>query len=475
MQTGNVHMAHFQLPLSPTKTKSGDDANLHAPAGSEFTIHNLLWFIRLRWIVIAVFFAAEIISFFFGSAVHDFGFQVPNYWPWSLAIILTLTNICFRVHARHLSPQTSSRSGIYLNLWTQIIVDLIALTVVVHYLGSITTFICFAYLFHTVLACIFFSSRSSLFVTFLVCLLYVGCVAAEFTGIIPPAGIYSPEVDQSLRAALTDSPFRLSIHVASALAIFLVVWYLASNLSAAVRERDRQLLIAHQRLLALDQERTQHMLHTTHELKAPFAAIQSYVQLLLKGYCGPLTEDAREVLGKIDARSQRLSNQIREMLQLANLRSASAGDFPRETVDMPDLLQKAIASAQAAAQSENISFQTDLQPACARGVPNAVQYSRPEGTVSVSCRRLQNGSAQVEIADQGIGIREDALPLIFQEYYRSKEAAEHNPRSTGLGLAIVKHIAQTHRIALRIDSQVGQGTRFTLTFPPCPRPRHLHA
>ncbi len=400
---------------------------------------------------------------------------------------MILANFCFRLHAGRLSPADSSRSGIYLNLWAQIVVDLTALTVAVHYLGSLTIFICFAYLFHTVLACIFFPPRWSLIVTVLACLLYVGCVAAELAGAIPPVSIYSAEVGRSLREVLTASPSRPSVHVASALAIFLVVWYLASNLSSAVRERDRQLLIAHKRLLALDRERTQHMLHTTHELKAPFAAIQSYVQLLLKGYCGSLTDDAREVLEKIDARSRRLSNQIREMLQLANLRSASAGDLSRETVDLTELLNKAVGSAQALAEASGISFQTELQSAHARGVPsqlemlltnvvaNAVQYSHPSGSVMVSSRQLDNGAGQVEITDQGIGIREGALPRIFEKYYRSKEAANHNHMCTGLGLSIVKHIAQTHQIAITVDSQVGQGTQFTFTFAPCPRHRQRRA
>lgn len=477
-------MVHIEVPLSPGKSKRDDGPALPTPAGLDFSVQNLLWFIRLRWTVAAVFLAIEILAFFFRSGLAEFGFRVPNRWPWILAIILILANLCFRVHAGRLRPAGSSRSGIYLNLWAQIVVDLTTLTVVVHYLGSITTFICFAYLFHTVLACIFFPPRWSLMVTFLACLLYVGCVAAELAGIIPPASIYSADVDRSLRAVLATAPFTPGVHVASALAIFLVVWYLASNLSSAVRERDRQLLIAHQRLLALDRERTQHMLHTTHELKAPFAAIQSYVQLLLKGYCGPLTDDAREVLEKIDTRSRRLSNQIREMLQLANLRSASAGDHPRETVDLSELLHKAVGSAQALAEASGISFQTDLQSAHARGVPsqlemlltnvvaNAVQYSHPSGSVTVSSRQLDNGTAQVEIADKGIGIREDALPRIFEEYYRSKEAADHNPMCTGLGLSIVKHIAQTHQIAISVDSEVGQGTRFTLIFPPGPRHRY---
>ena len=479
-------MAHFELSPSLPKDELEPPATLPGQIGSEVAVRSVLWFITLRWIVVGVFLAVEIAALVIAPGLRNrYGIEVPSRWPWILALVLGLANLCFLIHARKLTTCAPSRPSVYLNIWTQIVIDLLTLTIVVHYLGSLNTFICFAYLFHTVLACIFFPPRSSLAVTFMVCLLYIGCVAAELTGIIPPAGIYAEQINRALRAHFLNSPLRLSLHVGSAVGIFLVVWYLASNLSSAVRQRDRQLLVVNERLLAADRERTQHMLHTTHELKAPFAAIQSYVQLLMKGYCGPLTEDSRQVLAKIDARSQRLSNQIREMLQLANLRSA-AGVRPSEQLDVAKLLDRAVAASQAQAQAREISFHCDLQRASVRGVAdqlemmlanvlaNAVQYSHPAGTVTVSSRRLEDGSARVQITDRGIGIREDALPRIFQEYYRSKEAAQHNPMCTGLGLAIVKHIAQTHHISLTVDSQIGQGTTFTLTFPPVKKTHPHH-
>lgn len=478
-------MARFELASPTIRAKPRSKSSVERRIGSDVAVRNVLWFITLRWIVVAVFLAAEFTAVFIGPALRDYGIEAPRQWPWILALILSAANICFLIHARKLVAQVHSGAGVYINLWIQIVVDLATLTVVVHYLGSLTTFICFAYLFHTGLACIFFPPRWSLIVTLLVCLLYVGCVVLELSGLIPAAGIYTEQINQMLRAGLLDSPLRVSIHVGSAIGIFLVVWYLASNLSTAVREKDRQLLIANERLLAADRERTQHMLHTTHELKAPFAAIQSYVQLLMKGYCGSITDEAREVLVKIDARSQRLSNQIREMLQLANLRSAAARSQARHTVSLVDMLERVIASSRAMAEARNISFQTDLQEVSIEGVANqlemmltnivanAVQYSHPAGTVNISCRQADTGVAEVEIVDQGIGIREDALEHIFEEYYRSKEAAEHNPMCTGLGLAIVKHIASTHKLRVQVESELGRGTKFVLTFPPARKTSHL--
>jgi signal transduction histidine kinase len=71
----------------------------------------------------------------------------------------------------------------------------------------------------------------------------------------------------------------------------------------------------------------------------------------------------------------------------------------------------------------------------------------------------------VEVEDDGIGIAEQKLPHVFEEYYRTDEAVRHYKESTGLGLAIVRQVAERHGVRLRVASTPGQGTRFTVWFP----------
>ncbi|MHC4199632.1 MAG: ATP-binding protein, partial [Planctomycetota bacterium] len=97
---------------------------------------------------------------------------------------------------------------------------------------------------------------------------------------------------------------------------------------------------------------------------------------------------------------------------------------------------------------------------------NAVLYSHEGGAVRVECDRLPDGSPTVTIEDHGIGIPEHKLPLIFNEYYRTDEAAQFNKESSGLGLTIVGHVAQARRVRVRVDSRHAEGTKFTLRFPP---------
>ena len=149
-------MARFELASPTIRAKPRSKSIVEGRIGSDVAVRNVLWFITLRWIVVAVFLAAELTAVFLGPALRDYGIEAPRQWPWILALILSAANICFLIHARKLVAQVPSGAGVYINLWIQIVVDLATLTVVVHYLGSLTTFICFAYLFHTGLACIFF-------------------------------------------------------------------------------------------------------------------------------------------------------------------------------------------------------------------------------------------------------------------------------------------------------------------------------
>ena len=99
-------------------------------------------------------------------------------------------------------------------------------------------------------------------------------------------------------------------------------------------------------------------------------------------------------------------------------------------------------------------------------VANAVAYSHQAGHVRVHCRSDRQGRPVVVIEDDGIGIPAEKLPHIFEEYYRTREAARHNKESTGLGLTIAHHVTRTHGIRVRVQSQTGVGTRVQLWLPP---------
>ena len=462
----------FELPPPTMESAEPQAAERAMSLPTPMLVENVFWFCQLRWIVVASLAAFGGLGFF-PSIIEPMGLRSGLRWPFVVAAILAACNLGFLAHARHLRRNVTARAAA-VNLWSQIVLDLIVLSAVVHFAGSVLTYAAFAYLFHIVLACIFFSRTQGLAVTVLASALYVGCVALEVGGILPPASIYAGQTDAPVAEQASGESV---IAVVSAIGIWGVVWYLAGRLAGMVRERDHNLALTNRRLIAAQQERARHILYTTHELKAPFAAIQANAQLMTNGYCGELPEKALDVSHRIVRRCQRLTGMIQEMLQLANLRS-SADEAPLPaTVDLRPLIEECIERVKPAAAERNITIESNLQTASVTGieehlrmmllnvVSNGVLYSNEDGEVRVQCSAGEDGQACVTVEDSGIGIAAEKLPRIFDEYYRTNEAAVHNCRSTGLGLAIVRHVAAEHEVAIRVESEPGNGTLFALSFP----------
>ena len=162
-----------------------------------------------------------------------------------------------------------------------------------------------------------FSGRQSLVVTVMAIGMFAICIVAEYIlKILPSMSIFKDSFHNTYNSPiLTILAFNFFLTIG----IWLAVWYLASHLSLMVRKRDFELAETNRRLVAASEERSRHMLTTTHQLKAPFAAIYSNTQLLLQGYCGVLPKESLEVVERISMRCRRLTAEIQEMLQLANL------------------------------------------------------------------------------------------------------------------------------------------------------------
>ena len=474
----NPIWAAYDLPRQESATP---DSAARSPAISPSYLRMLLendaWFCSLRWLVIAAFLALAVLARALGDVLLLRGIHLAPGWPLGVALVLALFNFAYLAKDRTASSESRLAQLAWRGLWLQILLDLAVLTVVVHYLGSLETYAPFMYLFHIVLACIFFPYAQSLLVTLAAMGMYLGCIVLETTGVVPHESLWAGSLLPDRGAA----PLWVAAwQVGWVLFISVTVWYLASRLASALRRRDEELAATNRRLLAATEERARYMLRTTHQLKAPFAAIQANAQLLQDGYCGAMPAPAGAVVEQISARCELLSRQITAMLQLANLRSGAQQPPPPALLDLPALVRSCLANFRSEAAGRGIALEEDLAEASVWGVrdhllmmidnilSNAIHYSHDGQPVSVACRAGPNLGAVLVVRDRGIGIPADKLPRIFDDYYRTKEAVQHNKASTGLGLAIVRQAALAGHIGVRVESAPGRGTVFSLKFPPAP-------
>jgi len=230
-------------------------------------------------------------------------------------------------------------------------------------------------------------------------------------------------------------------------------------------------------LEARDASKGQFIRVATHELRSPVAVAQSLVRGVLKGYAGEMTEKQADVFGRISRRLDFLESLVNDLLDLA------AGKAPELSEEEgPTLLNAAVGRAvllfQPRAEEKGVElvhqgcsdqlvvWGTDggLDRVFTNLISNAVKYTPSGGSVTVIVRQV-DGQAQVEVADTGIGIPEKALAQLFEEFYRAPNAKASGEVGTGLGLAIVEDLVERYGGRIEVESEVGQGSLFTVTFP----------
>ncbi|SFE15865.1 Signal transduction histidine kinase [Nitrosomonas sp. Nm166] len=435
-------------------------------------INNIRWFIAFRWVLIAALIFFEVLMLLASDSLAQMGISEHQKWPIVIIVVLGFANIAYTYALDHF--QSSKYHSPSINLWMQIIVDLICLSVVVHYIGSTSTPISFFYVLHIALACIFFSTRESLYVTILVCVMDTLVIVIENFLITQTSLSILMSSHFSLESISRDNAvlwmFFLDI-------LFFVVWYVVSRLSLTVRAHERHLLDAYKQINQAQVEKDQYAVLMTHQLKSPLDAIRSKINLIKGGYCGEASAGVNEALDKIDNRAQSMSSLILDLLRLERLKDTCLNTAVFKSVDIQTILQKCIDKLTPVANSKHVVLNVSIDNFVCKVIPdqleilleniitNAIIYSHDNASIEITSEVNQlNRSASIIITDHGIGIENKDLPNIFNEYFYSPRAAMHNKASSGIGLSIVRIAAENNKLKIKVTSEPGAGTSFTIIF-----------
>ena len=231
-------------------------------------------------------------------------------------------------------------------------------------------------------------------------------------------------------------------------------------------------------LASLDQafkDQRRFVADASHELRTPVTVIRNKAGITLLGT--PTLPEAITVLQEIGAETERLSHLISDLLALARGDEGEA-QFERELVRLDLLVEAVTANAEwlAAERGITLTVQTG-EPVTLQGdearliqvvmnlLDNALRYTHPGGQVAVIVEACQT-EARLIARDTGIGIAPEDLPHIFERFYRADGARMRTgSSSSGLGLSIVEWIVRVHGGLITVESQVGQGSCFTVTLP----------
>ena len=236
-----------------------------------------------------------------------------------------------------------------------------------------------------------------------------------------------------------------------------------------------QLAHVNAKLRQLDDARSQFTLLVTHELRAPVAAIQSYLKLILEGYVPE--PKVRETLEKAERRAMEQLALIADLLELGRIQSADAHGLV-QPVQIEQSLTEQLDFLSARAQERSITLHTtigpNLPPVMANPdqiksvwnnlISNAIKYNRDEGHVEISLEREGNRLVG-RVSDTGIGIPPEAMSRLFSEFFRADNAKALSRMGTGLGLSIVKEIIERSGGRIRAESELDKGTTFHFWLP----------
>ena len=218
--------------------------------------------------------------------------------------------------------------------------------------------------------------------------------------------------------------------------------------------------------------------NAAHELRSPLAAIRSSIEVALNS--DRTAEEYREMLGEIIEESTALETLVNQLLLLAETDSdrLSPGGVP---VELDTMIAKSMDMFRGVAEFRGVELSLhplpeamiDGQPTRLRQVinnllDNAIKFTPPGGKVDVRLETDANSPYVVlTVGDTGHGINADDLPHVFERFYRGDKARlrEGAARGTGLGLSICQAIVEAHRGEIRVHSEPGRGTTFTVRFP----------
>lgn len=227
----------------------------------------------------------------------------------------------------------------------------------------------------------------------------------------------------------------------------------------------------------MEASRRDFVANVSHELKTPVAAMGVLAEALLESAEDP--ETVHHFSRKILTESQRLANMVGELIELSRLQGAEP--LPDlDGIDVDSVVSEAISRHKVAADNADIKVTTDapsgfrvlgdqslLVTALANLISNAIAYSPDESKVSIS-RRRRGDNIEISVTDRGIGIARADQERVFERFFRVDKARSRATGGTGLGLAIVKHVAANHNGSIRLWSQPGTGSTFTLSIPAYP-------
>jgi len=229
----------------------------------------------------------------------------------------------------------------------------------------------------------------------------------------------------------------------------------------------------------LERQKSDLLAMVTHDLKSPLSVILGYSDMILSDRRAALSADILDMVSGMQHGGRKILGMVEDFLTVSKLERGDLAPH-KKTTDVFRLLSEAAEEMAYAAAPKGVGLKAEIPEGLPKAIidesqvmravtnllQNAVNYTRPGGSVTLGARTMHEGGREyiaVTVADTGIGISPEDLGHIFEKYYRSPKTA--GIKGSGLGLAVVKAVAESHGGRVEVESEPGKGSTFTLILP----------
>jgi len=235
---------------------------------------------------------------------------------------------------------------------------------------------------------------------------------------------------------------------------------------------------AQRELELLERMKSDLIASASHELRTPLAAVRGYAELMLQGGAGVLSQLQLGFVRVIADSAQRLEHLVNDLLDASQLESHRLNMHlaPSDLgVIIRQAAERARERADEAAIALNLRVEEDLPTLLGDArrlgrvfdslLDNAVKFSRPGGTISVSVGLSAEGMLEAVVSDTGEGIASEEMPALFDRFFRGRNVTKQGIQGTGLGLYTSRSVVEMHGGAIEAESEVGRGSTFRVRLP----------
>ena len=432
------------------------------------------WFIKLRYSAVLMLVAFLTTT---GLLFRISFTPVQFYAISSITLSIFIYNILLQRLQKYLKYSDEGFNPIHFSI-LQMALDLYALCLLVYYSGGIESPLFLLFIFHMVIGSMILPKFVIYSSVCLVIFVFSAIVFAEYFGLIAHHSI----------AGFLKFPFYNNF---SFIAVFLSVFafvliitvMLANEIANKLYKMEENLLDSLDKLRAVEIEKENYITGVVHEIKTPIAAVQSYLDLILGNYVGPVTAKIEEKLKRTRSRSDEAIQMINNILKISRLKLLD--DLGKDELDVKRLICSAHEKLKTQIEAKEIKFSLIdnrinkrkilgdkflLEIGFSNIISNAIKYVGKGGRVIITMDDSENG-IEIKVCDNGVGIPPGENTHIFEEFYRGSNIKHKGYEGVGLGLTVVKQIITKHGGTIKVESpsslasENNPGTCFIITLP----------